>query len=59
MRRIVAEHPEADLIVFPELFLDGYTVTKVDELAIISDIPELGRLTEVVRENSTALRGVH
>ncbi len=55
VRRIVTEHPEADLIVFPELFLSGYTVTKVDELAILSSSPELGELTEVARENSTAL----
>ena len=41
VRRVVAQHPEADLIAFPELFLSGYTVTDVDELAVRLDDPEL------------------
>lgn len=55
VRRVVAEHPEADLAVFPELFLSGYTVTDVDELAVLRDGPELESLADVARENSTAL----
>jgi predicted amidohydrolase len=55
VRRVVAEHPEADLIVFPELFLSGYTVTDVDELAVRLDDPELESLADVAREHSTAL----
>ena len=52
---VVAEHPEADLIVFPELFLSGYTVTNVDELAILLSGPELKSFADVAQENSTAL----
>jgi predicted amidohydrolase len=55
MGRIVAEHPEADLVVFPELFLSGYTLNDIDELAVQMDGPELARITDMARENSTAL----
>src|SRR5918994_2669275 len=55
MGRIVAEHPEADLVVFPELFLSGYTLNDIDELAVQIDGPELARITDMARENSTAL----
>ena len=55
MRRVVAEHPEADLVIFPELFLSGYTTTGVEELAVRVDGPEFGSLADVARENSTAL----
>jgi predicted amidohydrolase len=55
MRRIVAEHPEANLVVFPELFLSGYTLTDIDELAVQMDGPELKRVTDMARESSTAL----
>ena len=55
VRRVVAEHPEAGLVVFPELFLSGYTVTGVDELAILPSGPELKTLADIARENSTAL----
>lgn len=55
VRRVVVEHPRADLIIFPELFLSGYTVTDVDELALLPSDPEMKILTDVARENSTAL----
>jgi predicted amidohydrolase len=55
MRRIVAEHPEADLIIFPELFLSGYTLTHIDELAIGPDGPELKSAADMAREHSTTL----
>lgn len=55
VRSVVAERPEAGLIVFPELFLSGYTVTNVDELAILPSGPELQTLAEIAQENSTAL----
>ena len=55
VRRVVAKHPEAGLVVFPELFLSGYTVTGVDELAILPSGPELKTLADIARENSTAL----
>lgn len=55
VRKVVVEHPEADLIVFPELFLSGYTVTDIDELAVPLGGPELESLADIARENSTAL----
>src|SRR5215208_3814714 len=45
---VVAEHPEADLFAFPELFLSGYTVTDVDELAVRVD--ERGDIVVVYRK---------
>src|SRR5215213_5898651 len=53
--RIVAEHPEADLIVFPELFLSGYTLSNIDGLAVHLDGPELKMVADMARESSTAL----
>jgi predicted amidohydrolase len=55
MGSIVAEHPEADLVVFPELFLSGYTLSDIDELAVQIDGPELKRVADMARECSTAL----
>ena len=55
VRSVVAERPEADLIVFPELFLSGYTVADIGELAILPSGPELKILADVAQENSTAL----
>src|SRR5215213_10062566 len=55
MGRIVAEQPEADLVVFPELYLSGYTLSDVDELAVQMDSPELERVTGMARESSTAV----
>jgi (R)-amidase len=55
IRRVVAEHPEADLVVFPELFLSGYTLTNIDELAVRGDSPELKCVADIARESSTAL----
>ena len=55
IRRIVTEHPEADLVVFPELFLSGYTLAHIEELSIHSDGPELKSIADIARESSTAL----
>jgi predicted amidohydrolase len=55
IRRVVVEHPEASLVVFPELFLSGYTLSDIDELAIQMDDPELKRVADIAHENSTAL----
>ncbi len=55
VRRVVAQHPDADLIAFPELFLSGYTVTGIDDLAVRPDGPELESLADVAREHATAL----
>ncbi len=55
LRGVVAGNPDADLVVFPELFLGGYTVDGVDGLAIAADGPELEGILGVAREHSTAL----
>lgn len=55
MGRIVAGHPDADLAVFPELFLSGYTTVEVGELAVDPEGQEVGRVAEIARENSTAV----
>src|SRR5215212_8437873 len=55
MGSIVAEHPEADLIVLPELFLSGYTLSNIDKLAVQMDGPELKRVTDMAGKYSTAL----
>ncbi len=55
MRRIIAEHPEADLAVFPELFLSGYTTDRLEELAVDLEGPDVERIAEAARKNSTAV----
>jgi predicted amidohydrolase len=54
VREVLAGHPEADLAVFPELFLCGYTTDRVDELAIAPDDPVLVGLAEACRAHGTA-----
>jgi predicted amidohydrolase len=55
MRRVVADYPEADLIVFPELYVSGYVLDGIEELALHPDSPELQSIADIARENSTAL----
>jgi predicted amidohydrolase len=55
MGRIVAEHPEGDLVIFPELFLSGYTTNKPEDLALDLDGPEVDALARFAKENSTAV----
>ncbi len=55
IRRVVTDQPDADLVVLPELFLSGYTVTNVEEVAVHPDGPELASIGEIARESSTAL----
>lgn len=55
MEKLIAEHPETDLVVFPELFLSGYMTAGLEELAVDPDGPEIGRVARAARENSTAV----
>jgi (R)-amidase len=55
VRRVVADHPEADLVVFPELYLSGYVLDGIEGLALRLGGPELQEIAEIARENSTAL----
>ena len=55
MSSTIVEHPEADLILFPELFLSGYTTVGLEELAVDPEGPEVGRVAGVAKDNSTAV----
>ena len=55
MVKTLEERPEADLALFPELFMSGYTTTGVEELAVDPDGPEVGRVARAARDNSTAV----
>lgn len=52
---ILARHQRADLAVFPELFLSGYTTSGLDELALDLDGPEIDEVSRAAREHSTAV----
>src|SRR5215217_5886023 len=53
MRKIVAENDDADLVVFPELFLSGYTTSKPEALDLEGS--EMDAIARLARENSTAV----
>jgi len=55
MRRVVADHPEANLVVFPELYLSGYVLDGIEELAVKLDGPELQGIADIARKNHTSL----
>jgi predicted amidohydrolase len=55
MVKTLEERPEADLVLFPELFMSGYTTKGVEELAVEPDGPEVGRVARAARDNSTAV----
>lgn len=55
MRKVVSDRPEADLILFPELYLSGYVLDGIEELAVRLDGPELQSVANIARERSTAL----
>jgi predicted amidohydrolase len=55
MVRTLGDRPGADLILFPELFLSGYTTVGLEELAVDPEGPEVGRVAEVAKDNSTAV----
>jgi predicted amidohydrolase len=38
---VIRSHPQADLVVFPELFLSGYRLTDLDRVASEGEAPEL------------------
>jgi predicted amidohydrolase len=57
---ILAGHAGADLVVFPELFLGGYTTNGIEELALNSNGPEVGEMARLARESSAAvIFGLH
>jgi predicted amidohydrolase len=52
---MIEERPEADLILFPELFMSGYTTVGIEELAVDPEGPEVGRIAQAAKDNSTAV----
>jgi predicted amidohydrolase len=50
----IGEHPEAELAVFPELFLSGYRLRRLDAVACEPDGPELGIVAEAAARTGTA-----
>ena len=55
MVRTIEERPEADLVIFPELFMSGYTTVGLEELAVDPEGPEVGRVAQAAKVNSTAV----
>jgi predicted amidohydrolase len=51
----LGEHPAAELAVFPELFLGGYDLARVAELALDVGDPVIGELRAAARGAGTAL----
>lgn len=51
----LAGHPDADLAVFPELFLPGYAPERADELAVDAGGPELTVVGEAAAAAATSV----
>jgi predicted amidohydrolase len=51
----VAENPDADLAVFPELFLSGYHAGRDQAAAIAASDPAIERIAEVAARTATAV----
>ena len=57
---VLAQSASTDLVVFPELFLGGYSTSNVKELALGLEGPEVGEMARLARQNGTALLfGLH
>lgn len=55
VRALLEAHPEADLAVFPELFLQGYDPERAAALAVSRDDPLVEEMCAVAAANDTAL----
>lgn len=53
--RVLVENPEADLAVFPELYVGGYDISTAAANAVEPGGPELQPLREAARESGTAV----
>jgi predicted amidohydrolase len=53
--RVLDEHPDVDLAVFPELFLHGYTLPGIGTLALDRRDAAIGRLQDASAAHGTAL----
>jgi predicted amidohydrolase len=52
---LLERHRDSDLLVLPELFLGGYQLERIDELAIRLDGPELAAIGRAAARHGTAL----
>jgi predicted amidohydrolase len=53
--RIVGERPDAEIAVFPELFLGGYTLRHLDEVAMTPDAGPLAAIAAAAAAARTAV----
>jgi predicted amidohydrolase len=53
--RVLAEHPSAELAIFPELFLSGYEPARAEELAIAADEDPIGRIGVATASHAMAM----
>ena len=53
--RALRERPDADLAIFPELFLGGYTIKRLDELALAPDAQPLQAIADAAAASRTAV----
>jgi predicted amidohydrolase len=51
----IRSHPEADIAVFPELYLSGYTYRDLDKLARDVESKELREIAGAAAETETAV----
>jgi len=54
-RNVLSRHVAADLVVFPELFLTGYTTRSLGELALDLGGSEVGEMSRLAREHDAAV----
>jgi len=57
IRALLAEHPDADIAVFPELFVTGYQVDRLHELALRPDGSVLSAIQKTCAQFRTAFVG--
>jgi len=53
--RLIADHPDADLVVLPELWLQGYTLPGIDAIALDPDDEPVHRLRAAAAAHGTAV----
>lgn len=55
MQRILVDHADADVVVFPELALGGYTTVEAGSLAIEHNDARLAQLADTAQQTATAV----
>jgi (R)-amidase len=53
--RVLDEHPGVQLAVFPELFLQGYTLPGIDRIALDPDAEQVRRVRAAAADHGTAV----